>query len=102
MYKIIGTDQKEYGPVSADQVNQWIAQGRINLQTRIQADGGEWKTLGDFPEFAAAFGNRGPAAIPPPPAPNLIPGYSERPKTSGLAIASPVLGILGFFSCGLT
>jgi len=26
MYKIIGADQKEYGPVSADQLRQWLGQ----------------------------------------------------------------------------
>ena len=30
MYKIIGADQREYGPVSADQVREWISQGRAN------------------------------------------------------------------------
>ena len=100
MYKIIGTDQKEYGPVSSDQIHQWIAQGRIGAQTRAQADGGDWKTLGDFPEFATSIGN----AVPPTPRPvsNPFPEPSAPVKTSGLAIASLVLGILGFVSCGVT
>src|SRR5436190_12801130 len=100
MYKIIGSDGKEYGPVSADQINQWIARGRVNTQTRVQADGGEWKPLGEFAEFASSFGNRVPPAIgtrssvlPPPP---------TSAKTSAMAIASLVLGILGIFSCGIT
>lgn len=33
----------------------------------------------------------------PPPLPNTTP-----PKTSGMAVTSLVLGILGFFTCGLT
>jgi prepilin-type processing-associated H-X9-DG protein len=100
MYKIIGTDQKEYGPVSSDQIARWIAQGRVNAQTRAQADGGEWKTLGEFPEFAVALGNR--ASAPPAPPPNAGPTMAPAAKTSGLAIASLVLGILGFLSCGIT
>src|SRR2546426_11491433 len=28
MYKIIGADQREYGPVSADQVRQWRSEER--------------------------------------------------------------------------
>jgi prepilin-type processing-associated H-X9-DG protein len=97
MYKIIGSDQKEYGPVSSDQIQQWIVLGRVNAQTKMQLDGGEWKTLADFPEFAAALSARRtvPAAGPPP--------VSAPPqKTNGLAIASLVLGILGFISCGVT
>ena len=100
MYKIIGTDQKEYGPVSSDQIQQWIASGRANAQTKAQADGGEWKNLGDFPEFAAAFTSRVPPASPPPP--GQLPPSAQPVKTNGLAIASLVLGIIGIFTCGLT
>jgi hypothetical protein len=53
MYRIIGADQKQYGPVSADEVRQWIAEGRANAQTLIQAEGQtEWRPLSSFPEFA--------------------------------------------------
>lgn len=103
MYKIIGADQKEYGPVTADQINHWIAQGRVNALTRAQAIGGEWKPLSEFPEFAAALSHRTAGA--PAPAPGLPPYSSQLSQpagTSGLAIASLVLGILGFFSCGIT
>lgn len=96
MYKIIGTDQKEYGPVSAQQIAQWISQGRLNAQSKAQLDGGEWKPLEQFPEFASIFAPR--VATPSSPIPPITSGG----KTSGLAIASLVLGILGFFSCGLT
>ncbi len=33
MYKIIGADGKEYGPVTAEQLKQWIADGRVNGNT---------------------------------------------------------------------
>ena len=105
-YKIIGTDQKEYGPVSADQLRQWIAQRRVVAQTMAQADGGEWKNLGSFPEFAADFGN----PIPASPAFTPAPSFASTPRaeiiappaTSGLAIASLVLGICGIISCDLS
>lgn len=52
MYKIIGADQKEYGPVTADEVRQWISEGRLNAQSRAcLEDTQEWKPLGMFPEF---------------------------------------------------
>lgn len=54
MYKILGADQKEYGPVTADQLRQWITEGRANSQTMVQGpDSTEWKPLGSFPEFAS-------------------------------------------------
>lgn len=53
MYKIIGADQNEYGPIDAEQLRQWISEGRINGQTRACIDGTqEWKPLGAFPEFS--------------------------------------------------
>src|SRR5581483_9839201 len=65
MYKIIGADQKEYGPVSADQLRQWIAEGRVNAQTAVQAMGETtWKPLFMVPEFAASFPGAPPAPLP--------------------------------------
>jgi uncharacterized membrane protein len=57
MYRIIGADQKEYGPVSAEQLRQWIAEGRAGAHSLVRAEGAtEWKPLGELPEFAAALG----------------------------------------------
>ena len=56
MYKIIGADGKEYGPVTTEQLRQWITEGRSNAQTQVQSEGGtEWKPLGTLPEFAETF-----------------------------------------------
>ena len=33
MYKIIGTDGRPYGPVSAEEIRRWIAENRVNAQT---------------------------------------------------------------------
>jgi len=56
MYKIIGIDGREYGPVSQEEVNSWIAAGRADTETRAQAEGStDWKPLSDFPEFAEAL-----------------------------------------------
>ena len=57
MYKIIGGDKKEYGPVSADDLRHWIAEGRLSPQSLIQAEGSsEWKPLAAFAEFSAQHG----------------------------------------------
>lgn len=62
MFTIIGADGKEYGPVSADKLREWIASGRANAQTQCRRDGETaWSTLGSLPEFSGAF-----AATPPP------------------------------------
>src|SRR6266516_3003548 len=68
MYKIIGVDQREYGPVPVEQVRKWIAEGRANAQTKAWSEGSsEWKTLADFPEFADLLTAKGAVAQLPPP-----------------------------------
>ena len=39
MYKVLGADQKEYGPVSAEQVQQWIRDRRLNSQSLLMLEG---------------------------------------------------------------
>jgi hypothetical protein len=89
MYKILGTDNKEYGPVSAEQLRQWIVQGRANRNTLVQAEGASsWKPLSLFPEFSATLGSV-PAAQP---APATVPTISN--GSNGMAVASMVSGIV--------
>jgi hypothetical protein len=65
-YIIIGGDGKEYGPVTAAEVRQWIAEGRLNPQSRVKAESdAEFRPLEKFPDFADAFA---PAPIAPPAA----------------------------------
>lgn len=64
MYKIIGSDGKEYGPISLDQLKQWLAEGRLNKQSKVLPDGAaDWRTIGELPELAVL--------TPPPPPPNF-------------------------------
>ncbi len=93
MFSILGGDGKEYGPVAVTKIQEWIAGGRANLQTRARRSGEtEWRTLGDFPEFGGA--------VPPPPvvAPSgaavLAAGVAPAPDAaapvaSGMELASP-------------
>ena len=54
-YKIIGADRREYGPVSAEDIRNWIAEGRADGKTSIKREGEtDWKPLATFPEFAAS------------------------------------------------
>jgi hypothetical protein len=64
-YKIIGADQMEYGPVSAQQIRQWIAERRVDPEAQLQAEGGgDWKRVAEVPEFAEAFEGTGPFKCP--------------------------------------
>src|SRR6185436_487015 len=87
MYKIIGADGREYGPISADQVRQFISENRVNASTMVLAVGAtEWKPLGSFPEFSLMF-----AAAPMSSA---SPYASSSQRTHPLAIAALVLAII--------
>ncbi len=63
-YKIIGGDQKQYGPVTAEELRQWIAEGRLSGESLILTqDGGTWQHLSALPEFADAL--RSQVGAPP-------------------------------------
>lgn len=79
MYKIIGADKREYGPVEAEQVRQWIRDGRANAQTSAKAeDNDEWKPLGTFPEFAEQLPASGATEAPPAPFASELSAASAR------------------------
>jgi hypothetical protein len=86
MYKIIGADQKQYGPVSADEMRQWIAQGRVNAQTLVQAEGQtDWRPLSTFSEFATT----------PQPIPSGVPLSAAAPDSNAQSLVSgPATGLL--------
>ncbi len=92
MYKIIGADQKEYGSVTADQLRQWITEGRVNGDTPVQFEGDAgWKPLSSYTEFAEALGLTPLTAPLQPLAGNIKPPGAI--KVFG--IINIVLGSLG-------
>lgn len=102
MYKVIGANQQQYGPATAGQLRQWIAEGRVNADTLVQPEGAtDWKPLRSFPEFATVPGLN-PAT--PPVMPPTIPFGTYVQQTNGLALAGMIMGILsltvGWFCCG--
>ncbi len=111
MYRIIGGDQKEYGPVSAEQIRQWIAEGRANAQTKVQAEGStDWKPLAEFLEFAGALG-AGAAPTPPPgtapapfpsgPAPGVGPGAEGGREAALRAVKGPAIALIIIAAMGM-
>ena len=95
MYKILGSDQKEYGPVSADQLTQWIKDRRANAQTLVQAEGAaDWKPLSAFPEFTSALSAS--QSAPPPASPAASPSWGAGdPRTVALqAVKGPAIGLM--------
>ena len=84
MYRIIGADGREYGPVSAAQLRQWVLENRANAGTSVLLDGtSDWRPLHSIPEFALLF------AHPP-----LSPSTPATQRTNPLATAGLVMGII--------
>jgi hypothetical protein len=96
MYRIIGADGREYGPVEREQLRQWIAEGRANGETMAVAEGtSERKPLRTFPEFASCF----PAARPPAAAVGAGLSFAPPRQTNGFAVAGMILGVIALPAC---
>jgi TRAP-type C4-dicarboxylate transport system permease small subunit len=96
MYHVQGGDHREYGPLDADQVRQWIREHRLDRSSPARrADATEWQTLGAFAEFSADLSGAGLVASVPPQ-PDAAPNGREQALASvkAPAIAMLVTGIL--------
>jgi TM2 domain-containing membrane protein YozV len=99
MYRIIGKDGQQYGPVAAEQLRNWIADNRANAQTLVQIDGAqEWKPLAAFPEFAADL--KPPLASATQPPTISLPPYNPCAAASRASNKIPA-GICGILLGGL-
>lgn len=97
MYKVIGGDHKEYGPVSAEEVRRWIAERRLQPNSLIQAEGsGDWKPLSSFLEFAGALAALHQAASV---AAAPVGAMSEK-RSNSMATTGLVLSCLSLICCG--
>ena len=88
MYKVMGGDGREYGPASAEEVRQWLAQGRLHYQSLVQnVAEAAWRPLHTFAEF-----------MPPPPA---VAASRQLPRQANpMALWGFVLGLLSLLgSC---
>lgn len=110
MYKIIGADQKEYGPVNSEQIRHWVRDGRLNAQSRAQRDGGEWLPLSAFEEFADLFQPPAPAPSAPPlsgsspaiaPAPMPSAGPIGSRDAAIEAVRGPAIALIATSSIGI-
>ena len=82
MYYIVGSDNQPRGPIDADTLNHWIAEGRANGQTQARTDSSEtWQPLAHFPEFAPAL--TGVASPAPSGYPGAAPPQVGQAPTTG-------------------
>jgi hypothetical protein len=99
MYFIQGADQKEYGPITAEQLRQWISESRLNRASLARSDADPaWKPLSQFPEFADAFGIVVPGPAPAGYAPAYAPASSpvfDNAEAEAL-VRPPAIALISF------
>jgi hypothetical protein len=84
MYKILGADQKEYGPAPAEVIRRWIRERRLEARSQIRRDGETgWRTLREFPEFASDLAS-GPTLAGASGASGASSGTPGIPNTPGI------------------
>src|SRR5690348_4408684 len=106
MYRIIGVDNQQYGPVTAEQIRRWLTENRVNGQTMAQLEGTqEWKPLTSFAEFANEFKAPPPLGSPQPLATTIAAKASSKIPAGVCGILLGSLGIhkfiLGYTGAGL-
>jgi TM2 domain-containing membrane protein YozV len=115
MYRIIGVDGRQYGPVSAEEIRRWITESRVSRQTLAQTEGApEWKPLELLAEFAgdwrtvppqipppATVGSRAAAKIPAGVCGILLGWLGVHKFILGYTGAGLILLLLTVLSCGL-
>ena len=101
-YNFIGGDGKSYGPYTADQMRQFMAQNRLTTQSQVSADGGPWQPAGNFPEMTGGAGasTAGQQQAVQPPMAGAMPMHQnfQKPHRGVLIL---VLGIVSIvMGCG--
>ncbi len=91
MYKVLGSDGKIYGPIPAETLRLWLAEGRVNGSTMIQVDdAADWRPLSSLPQFA----------VPPPLSmPSPIAPTPARRQSNELALLGLISSCLGCVCC---
>jgi hypothetical protein len=97
MYRIIGGDGKEYGPVGADEVRRWIAERRLHPTSLVKVEGtNEWKPVSSALEFADALAALNPSSAPI--ATSAIPAVTQ--QSNSMATFGLVLSCFSLVCCG--
>jgi TM2 domain-containing membrane protein YozV len=97
MYKFIGADGQQYGPVNIDQLRLWLAENRLRAETLVQEESSlDWKPLHTFPELASELKSIPPTITPPGTIPPPI-AAAPNPRASNKIPAGICGIILGTF-----
>jgi hypothetical protein len=108
MFKILGADGKEYGPVTVAQIKKWVSEGRANQETMAQPAGETtWKPIGQYPEFADELAAPPPLVAPGPIGAPAAPGAAGGTDSGARAramemVSGPAIGLIVTAILGLS
>ncbi len=92
MYRIRGSDGREYGPATADQMRQWLAENRVNAHTLVQVEGAPaWQPISSVPEFTGLTAAPAPVMTGVPGAWTAGP---VAPRNNPMALTGMIMGIV--------
>jgi hypothetical protein len=95
----VGADGEVYGPVTPEELRQWIREGRVHAGTQTQVEGASnWISLGAQLDFVDLFGGRSVPLIPPPIGVAPVPEgerVDESPVAVTLLLSVLTLGLFG-------
>ena len=104
-YYFKSEDGNEYGPITAEEISDWQAQGRMNSESLVRhSNSRDWMPLSSYPELASDSAPK-PTSVdssespPPQKAPEVYPqqAYAQYEEHRGTMIL--VFGILGIACC---
>ncbi len=103
------SNETQHGPVTEEELKGKISSGEVSDKDLAWCEGmGDWKPVGTIAQFQSGSVAPTPMGAPSPAAASPTPGVQpmgqpvQMAKTSGMAIASLVcglVGIAGFFAC---
>ena len=104
-YYFKSEDGNEYGPITAKEISDWQAQGRMNSESLVRhSNSRDWMQLSSYPELASDSATE-PTSVdssesPPPQEAHGVPpqqAYAQYEEHRGTMIL--VFGILGIACC---
>lgn len=103
MYKVIGGDGLEYGPVNSDQIEMWLSQGRLTMDSAlIDKVSGKRMVVRDLPGLTYQQPQPPPSGYRPPNIGTTQPIYAQySPLGAPPAKSKAIAAVLAFFLGGI-
>ncbi len=93
-YTIVGSDGRQYGPVTAAEIRDWLRQARVDSRTPVFVAGSvDWTFVGLLPEFTAYFPGNPPVIT----APKFVAVATS--STNQMAMWGFILSLVAWFTC---